>query len=138
MNIRDLWQRISYREGENLNEQVSDYSERDDEERTESRINMLKNIINGNWMTWDFFSRQRILMLLIAVLFIGYIDNRYRSEQERSKLAKLQKEVVDKHYEDLEVSAQYVEMSRQSQVIERLKIYDSKLKESNTPAIKVE
>ena len=138
MNIRELWQRISYREGENLNEQVGNYSEHDDEERIESRINMLKNIINGNWLTWDFFSRQRVLLLLIAILLIGYIDNRYRSEQERSKLARLQQEVVDKHYEDLEVSAQYVEMSRQSKVIERLKQYNSKLKESNTPAIRME
>lgn len=135
MNIKDLWKQISYREDENLNEQMPEFESEEEQIKAQNRRNLIKNIINGNWLTWDFFGRQRILLLLIAILVIGYIDNRYRSEQERSHLAQLQKELIDKRYEDLEVSAQLVEMSRQSHVIERLKLYNSQLKESNTPAI---
>lgn len=137
MDIKNIWKKISYREDENLNEQIIEFDSESEEDqiKAENRRNLIKNIINGNWLTWDFFSQQRILILLIAILVIGYIDNRYRSEQERSHLAQLQKEVINKRYEDLEVSAQLVEMSRQSHVIERLKQYNSKLKESNTPAI---
>ena len=136
MDIRELWQNIKFKDDENINEQFVEYDD-GDEQKTEERRTLLKNILNGNWLTWDFIGRQRVLMLLIAVLFVGYIDNRYRSEKERQHLVQLQQEVIDKRYEDLEVSAQLVEMSRQSHVIERLHQYNSKLKESSTPAVKI-
>lgn len=138
MNISEIWNKIKYKEGENINDEFVGYYENADESKVEKSRNILKTILNGSWLTRDFVYRQRILMLLIAVLVIIYIDNRYRSEKERALIVQLQKDVVEKRYEDLDVSAHLVEMSRQSHVIERLKEYNSNLKESNTPAVKIE
>lgn len=134
MDLKTIWNKILYREDENKSsEEIID-----EEARSEERINFFKNIINGNWLTWDFMRSQRILFAMLAIMFIAWTDNRYRCEGERSRLSKLQKEVVQKRYEDLETSAKLVEMSRQSHVIESLQKYNSKLKESDTPAIKIE
>lgn len=138
MNISEIWNKIKYKDDENINEQFVGYDEDLDEAKVEKRRNILRSVLNGNWLTRDFVFRQRFLLLLIAVLAIIYIDNRYRSEQERALIVKLQKDVVEKRYEDLDVSAHLVEMSRQSHVIERLQRYNSKLKESNTPAVKID
>lgn len=131
--IKEIWQQIIVKDDE-----VERYEEDQANSKYGGGGNVLKSILNGNWLTWDMISRQRILILLIAILVIGYIDNRYRSEQERAKVARLQKEVISKRYEDLEVSAHLVEMSRQSHVIERLKEYNSQLRESNTPAVRLD
>ncbi len=133
MDLKTIWNKILYRDDEKTSPDNID-----EDARSEKRRDLFKNIINGNWLTWDFMRKQRILIILLGIMAFAYIDNRYRGENERSYLAQLQKEIVDKRYEDLETSAKLVEMSRQSHVIERLKIYNSKLKESNTPAIKID
>ncbi len=65
------------------------------------RRTSLKNIIGGDILATDFFRRQTKLLVLIMVLILFYIHNRYACQQQMIEIDKLKKELIDIKYDAL-------------------------------------
>ena len=72
----------------------------------------LKNIIGGDILATDFFRRQTKLLVLIMVLILFYIHNRYACQQQMIEIDKLKKELIDIKYDALTRSSELMEKSR--------------------------
>ena len=51
----------------------------------------IKSILGGDILATDFFKRQANLLILIMILTIFYINNRYESQQEMIEIDRLKK-----------------------------------------------
>lgn len=97
----------------------------------------VQNIMNGNIFRSKKIQQQYKLLALILFLLIFYIFQGYRSQRQITRLVQVNKEIQDARYEFLTVSAELSEMTRQSAISARLRQADSRVKESDTPAIRV-
>ena len=98
----------------------------------------LKEILTGNVLSHGWFKRQYKLILLICGLIFLYIYGGYQSQCQRRILNELQKELKDVQMTQLTVNSKLMEKTRQSSIVKLLKDKDSKIKESTTPAIRIE
>jgi F0F1-type ATP synthase alpha subunit len=108
------------------------------EDFNDLKSSTLRDIINGNILTKKFLQKQYQFLIMLAFIAFLYVDNRYYCETQLSKALKLKREIQDIKYESLTISAELMEISRQSNV--RKMIYDRglTLSESNTPPIVLE
>ncbi len=79
-----------------------------------------KRLLKNNWP-------YIIFLTFIAVFYIG---NRYKSEDQLSRIAHLEKEITDLRYEAITTSAELMSISRQSEVLRLVKDRDIGLEES--------
>lgn len=93
----------------------------------------LKNIIGGDILATDFFHRQTKLLVLIMVLILFYIHNRYACQQQMIEIDKLKKELIDIKYDALTRSSELMEKSRQSRIEEYIATKESDLQTSTNP-----
>ena len=93
----------------------------------------LKNIIGGDILATDFFRRQTKLLVLIMVLILFYIHNRYACQQQMIEIDKLKKELNDIKYDALTRSSELMEKSRQSRIEEYIATKESDLQTSTNP-----
>ena len=77
-------------------------------------------------------------MLLIFVLSLVYINNRFLYERELREVAKLRNEVVDLRYRSLTISKEVKQAGRRTMIIEALKAHGSDLEEATKPIIIIE
>lgn len=87
----------------------------------------IKSILGGDILANDFFKRQTSLLILIMILTILYIDNRYTSQQELIEIDQLKKELTDIKYDALTRSSELMERSRQSRIEEYISTEESPL-----------
>ena len=87
----------------------------------------IRSILGGDILANDFFKRQTRLLILIMILTVLYIDNRYSSQQELSEIDKLKKDLIDIKYDALTRSSELMEKSRQSRIEEYISTEDSPL-----------
>ena len=87
----------------------------------------IKSILGGDILANDFFKRQTSLLILIMVLTILYINNRYESQQELIEIDRLKKELTDIKYDALTRSSELMEKSRQSRIEEYISTGESPL-----------
>lgn len=87
----------------------------------------IKSILGGDILANDFFKRQTNLLILIMVLTILYINNRYESQQEMIEIDRLKKELTDIKYDALTRSSELMEKSRQSRIEEYISTEESHL-----------
>ncbi|MBQ8442954.1 MAG: hypothetical protein IJX29_06305 [Bacteroides sp.] len=87
----------------------------------------IRSILGGDILANDFFKRQTSLLILIMVLTILYIDNRYTSQQELIEIDRLKKELTDIKYDALTRSSELMEKSRQSRIEEYISTEESHL-----------
>lgn len=98
------------------------------EDHTASPKHMsIRSILGGDILANNFFKRQTNLLLLIMVLTILYIDNRYSSQQELIEIDKLKKDLIDIKYDALTRSSELMEKSRQSRIEEYISTEESHL-----------
>lgn len=93
----------------------------------------LKNTIGGDILATDFFRRQTKLLVLIMVLILFYIHNRYACQQQMIEIDKLKKELIDIKYDALTRSSELMEKSRQSRIEEYIATKESDLQTSTNP-----
>ena len=93
----------------------------------------LKKIIGGDILATDFFRRQTKLLVLIMVLILFYIHNRYACQQQMIEIDKLKKELIDIKYDALTRSSELMEKSRQSRIEEYIATKESDLQTSTNP-----
>lgn len=105
----------------------------EEKETKKKRRNAWKDIIGGDILATDFFRRQTKLMVLIMVLIIFYIHNRYACQQQMIEIDKLKKELTDIKYDALTRSSELMERSRQSRIEEYISTKESDLQTSTKP-----
>ena len=105
----------------------------EDKEAKKKKSNSLKRIQGGDIMATDFFRRQTKLLVLIMVLVIFYIHNRYASQQQQIEIDKLKKELIDIKYDALTRSSEVMEKSRQSRIEDYISNKESDLQTSTNP-----
>lgn len=92
-----------------------------------------KEIIGGDILATNFFRRQTKLLVLIVLLVLFYIHNRYACQQQLIELDKLKKELTDTKYDALTRSSELMERSRQSRIEEYISTQQSDLQTSTHP-----
>ncbi|MEA4974984.1 MAG: FtsL-like putative cell division protein [Paludibacter sp.] len=111
---------------------------RQSEDLSDLRSSSVRDILNGNILTKKFIRKQYLLIILLVVLSIGYIDNRYASEKQIATMVMLKKNIQDAKYESLTISAELMEISRQSNLLLLMESKGMMLKPGNTPPIVIE
>ncbi|MBR0309649.1 MAG: hypothetical protein IJQ97_02070 [Paludibacteraceae bacterium] len=101
----------------------------------DKRLSLLQKILNG-----DIFSTQRVaqhysLLALIGVYIFISILMGFTSEWQYVRIGALKKELHDARNEELTISSELVNSTRQSAVARSLKEQGSTLREANTPII---
>ena len=87
----------------------------------------IKSILGGDILANDFFKRQTTLLILIMVLTILYINNRYECQQEMIEIHRRKKELTDSRYDAVTRSSELMEKSRQSRIEEYISSEESHL-----------
>ena len=108
-------------------EQQSQRSKKSKKETVSSKHMSIRSILGGDILANDFFKRQTSLLILIMILTILYIDNRYSSQQELIEIDRLKKELTDRKYDALTRSSELMEKSRQSRIEEYISTGESPL-----------
>ena len=111
---------------------------RQSEDLSDLRSSSVRDILNGNILTKKFIRKQYLLIVLLVVLSIGYIDNRYSSEKQIATMVILKKKIQDAKYESLTISAELMEISRQSNLLLLMESKGMQLKPGSTPPIVIE
>ena len=102
-------------------------SKKNKKEAASSKHMSIRSILGGDILANDFFKRQTTLLILIMILTILYIDNRYSSQQELIEIDHLKKELTDIKYDALTRSSELMEKSRQSRIEEYISTGESPL-----------
>ncbi len=92
-----------------------------------------KSIVGGDILATDFFRRQTKLLVLIMMLVIFYIHNRYSFQRQIITIEELKKELTDIKYDALTRSSELMEQSRQSRIEEYIATQESDLQTATTP-----
>ncbi len=95
-----------------------------------------------SWLNGDMLRSQKIreqypLIGLIVGLVFLYILTGYQSAKQQHRLTDTKKEMLDAKFRYMTISAQLTNSTRQSQVIEVLKVNGSELQENRVPPVKV-
>ena len=101
-----------------------------DEDTPLSGALTFSKIVGGDILNTSTIRRQIWLLLLIVI----YISNRYSCQRNLIEIDKLQTELKDARYKAQTTNNRFIEMSRESRVLEQLKACkDSTLHMSNQP-----
>ena len=108
-------------------EKQNQKSKKSKRETSSSKHMSIRSILGGDILANDSFKRQTSLLILIMILTILYIDNRYSSQQELIEIDHLKKELTDIKYDALTRSSELIEKSRQSRIEEYISTGESPL-----------
>jgi len=108
------------------------------EDFSDLKSSSLRDVINGNILTKRFIQKQYGLIIMIAVLAFLYVDNRYYCETQLAKEIEMKKKIQDLKYESLTISAELMQESRQSNVLNLINQRGVKLVRTSTPPIVIE
>ena len=103
------------------------------QQESDSHITLKSILGGGDILAHSFLKRQANLLILIVLLTILYIDNRYSSQQELIEIDRLKKELTDIKYDALTISSELTERSRQSRIEEYIATEGTPLQTAATP-----
>ncbi len=111
---------------------------RGSEDFSDIKSSTVRDILNGNILTKKFFQKQYLLLIMIATLTFLYVDNRYYCETQLAQEIYLKRKIQDAKYESLSISAELMEISRQSSVMKKINDSGLPLVESIKPPFVIE
>ena len=85
------------------------------------------SIIGGDILAADFFRRQVKLLVLVMVLVLFYIHNRYAAQRQMIEIAQLRETLTDIRYMAVVRSAELKKLSRQTIIEEKIAAHDGDL-----------
>ena len=103
-----------------------------------SVITLVREFIAGDVFLKETVQKQYLYVLLLFVLSLVYINNRFLYERELREIAKLRNEVVDLRYRSLTISKEVKQAGRRTMIIEAVKAHGSDLDEATKPIIIIE
>ena len=95
-----------------------------------------------SWLNGDKLRSQKIreqyplIGLIVALVFL-YILTGYQSAKQQHRLTDTKKEMLDAKFRYMTISAQLTNTTRQSQVVEALRLNGSALQENTKPPTKI-
>ena len=92
--------------------------------------NLIRSILDGTFFYKGLIKKNLTYIIFCSLLLVFYIGNRYKSEDQLTHIAKLEKEINDLRYESITTSAELMSVSRQSEVSRLVKDRGLNLKES--------
>lgn len=98
----------------------------------------IMHVVGGTILTEDFFLKNTRFMLVIFIIIVLYISNRYSCIEKMAKIESLQKELKDVKYESLTVSSQLISISRRGKVEAMIEKDNIGIETSKTPIYKIE
>jgi hypothetical protein len=101
-------------------------------------VTLVKEFIAGDVFLKETVQKQYLYVLLIFVLSLVYINNRFLYERELREIARLRSEVVDLRYRSLTISKEVKQAGRRTMIIEALKAHGSDLEETAKPIVVIE
>jgi hypothetical protein len=105
------------------------------EDFSDIKSSSVRDILNGNILTKRFIQKQYGLIIMIAIFAFLYVDNRYYCENQLAKEIELKKKIQDLKYESLTNSAELMQLSRQSTVLQMINDRGVNLIQTATPPI---
>ena len=103
----------------------------------DKRLSLLQKILNGDIFRAERVSRHYRLLALIGIYIFLSILMGFVSEWQYVRIGALKKELQDARNEELTISSELVNSTRQSAVLRALKDNGSKLREADSPVIVV-
>ena len=100
-------------------------------------VHDIQSWLNGDKLRSQKIREQYPLIGLIVGLVFLYILTGYQSAKQQHRLTDTKKEMLDAKFRYMTISAQLTNITRQSQVIEVLKVNGSELQENRVPPVKV-
>ena len=85
-------------------------------EQKKKNTKSLKSWLDGDMLLSPLLQRHLGLFLLVFVLVIAYVSNRYAFQQEQVQIQRLRAELNDVKYEALARSSEMMEKSRESNI----------------------
>jgi len=108
---------------------------RGSEDFSDIKSSTFRDILNGNILTKNFLRKQYGLLIMIAALTFLYVDNRFYCETQLAKEIELKKKIQDVKYESLTISAELMQLSRESNVLSLVNASGMNLQQTVTPPI---
>jgi len=103
------------------------------EELRELKGVTFKDVINGRFLTKKFFTSQMPFIFFLVFLGIIYINNHYKVESLQKELYSLSREVKELRYEAVTISSELMSMSKQSEVLKKVRADGIELEELTEP-----
>lgn len=103
-----------------------------------SVITLVREFVAGDVFLKEAVQKQFLYVLLLVVLSLVYINNRFLYERQLREIASLRNEVVDLRYRSLTISKEVKQAGRRTMIIEALKSHGSDLEEATKPIIIIE
>lgn len=97
-----------------------------------------REVMAGDVLSREALRRQTPFVVLIVLLSLLLVYNRFAHEAELRQIESLKKELTDVKNRSLTISKELMQMSRQSYVMEKLAEQGSTLKLSSQPAVAIE
>lgn len=97
----------------------------------------IMHVLGGTILTEDFFLKNTRFMLVVFVILVLYISNRYSCISKMGEIESLKRELKDVKYESLTISSDLTSVSRQTQVQSLVDKNNLELKTPSVPAYKV-
>lgn len=95
------------------------------------------HVVGGTILTEDFFLKNTRFLLVIFILIVLYISNRYSCISKMAEIESLRQELKDAKYESLTISSELISVSRKTQVEILLQKNGVELVSSTDPAYKI-
>lgn len=99
--------------------------------------NVFKGLVSGTYISEKLILNNIRYVMLIAVLAVIFISNRFQAERVEREIIKLEQEVRDLRAEALSASAELGTVSRQSEVIDLVKQRGLGLQELREPPYRI-
>lgn len=96
------------------------------------------HVVGGTILTEDFFLKNTRFLLVLFILMVLYISNRYSCISKMAEIESLRHELKDAKYESLTTASQLIGVSRQAQVESLLKKNGVEIHTYNEPTYMIE
>ncbi len=103
------------------------------EEVDELKNISVRDVINGRLFTRSLVAKQLPFVLFLAFFAFLYIGNHYRMEEQMRDVARLNKELKSLRYEAITTSSELMFMSKQSEVLKKIRSKYLELEELTEP-----
>jgi cell division protein FtsL len=81
----------------------------------------VREVLNGRFLESEWLKRNRVLLIFIFIMLIINISVRYKSEKIIREVANLEEELKELRSESITVAADLMKISKQSEIIDRVK-----------------
>jgi len=97
----------------------------------------LRDLINGRILTRSLVAKQMPFIVFISFFGFLYIGNHYKTEELMREVTILNKDLKELRYEAITTSSELMYMSKQSEVLKKIKVSGLKLEELTEPPRKL-